>query len=116
MAERRSPSVEHEIEQLRRDYIRRLPEKLAILRDRADAARAGRERGQIDALHRLAHSLKGTTGSYRLDDIAREMCVAEEACERLLRERSDPRAWRELGDALTRAQALASDRSPPEGS
>ncbi len=116
MAERRSPSVEHEIEQLRRDYIRRLPEKLAILRDRADAARAGRERGQIDALHRLAHSLKGSSGSYRLDDIAREMCVAEEACERLLLEPSNAAAWRELSDALTRAQELTSDRSPRDAS
>ncbi len=106
MAER----VVRELERLRRDYVRRLPEKLAILRDQADAARAGRERGQIDTLHRLAHSLKGTTGSYRLDDIAREMCVAEEACERLLLEPSNAGAWRELSDALTRAQALASDR------
>jgi len=110
MGEHPARSVTAELARLREDYVRRLPARLTQLCEQADAALESLEREAIEAVREIAHRLKGSSGSHRLADISREMSVAEAACERLLRQPADPGVWRELSDALTRAQALACDR------
>ncbi len=87
--------------EIRTSYRRGLPAKL----DALDAAlRAARDGGSLEAARRLAHTLKGTSGSYgfaafstALEDIEERIGSEEGSAERV--------AWDEVEDALRRARA-----------
>lgn len=99
---------ERDFQRLREIYRRKLRGQLAtleaILREARDEAPA---RPKLDAARRLAHRLKGTSGSYRLET----SCAALEGIEQQLEQMQsgtapDPgAAWAAIEEALGRVRA-----------
>ena len=87
---------EIELERLREDYRRELPEKLAGLEAALREAFRTAGRGRLEAAHRAAHSLKGSSGSHGFDEACRALQEIEDA----------------LGDLLDRAPGDPIDRAP----
>ncbi len=98
---------ELELERLREDYRRELPVKLAGLEALLRAAFRSRDRESLDAAHREAHSLKGSSGSYGFDEACRELQGIEDSLAQLL-EPAPPElsgVWPALERALARTRA-----------
>lgn len=99
------PEWPEELRHARSRYRRRLPEQL----DRLEAAlRRARDRGaQLEAAWRLAHRIKGTSGSYGFDVVSGAVGRIEARLERLLDEpaaQADEAAWCEIEQALSAAR------------
>ncbi len=96
---------ELELERLREDYRHELPGKLAGLEALLREAWRSRTRESLDAAHREAHSLKGSSGCYGFDEACRELQGIEDTLAHLL-ERTPPElsgVWPALERALARA-------------
>ncbi len=84
-----APDREAAVAALRREFAAGLPDRLAILRDALATLARGDDAAARDALHRGAHSLKGTAAAYGAAAVA--------ACARTLEDRG--RRWNEAGGA-----------------
>ena len=73
-----------EVDRLREDYRRELPDKLARLESLLRVAFRSRDRDDLDVALRAAHSLKGSSGSYGFDAACRELQAIEDALGRPL--------------------------------
>ncbi len=96
-----------ELDSLRVSYAKRLPGRLAEL---AAALRAAKEAGASEAdarhAHQLAHTLKGTAGSYGFTEVGSELESIEATLFSMLE--GGPRGaseWAKLDRALSRARA-----------
>jgi two-component system cell cycle sensor histidine kinase/response regulator CckA len=66
-----APSVAQELTELRRQFIVRLPGQLDAIAQRFHALSNGRwEKSASETLHRMLHSLTGTSGTFRLHDLS----------------------------------------------
>jgi chemotaxis protein histidine kinase CheA len=101
--------VQREIQILRAAYCRKLPAELARLATLLVAAREAGDEQQLDAAHRLAHMLKGSSGSYGLADVSAELKRIEEHLDRALEGESPVTegVWDEIEDALRTARDWA---------
>jgi chemotaxis protein histidine kinase CheA len=101
----RSRDFEQALRRLRAEYRAELPARLEALE--AKLARA-RMDGTADALRdarRLAHTLKGTSGSYGLDGVSKALEAAEEALDELLSGAEDSaQTWGAVSAALEHAR------------
>jgi chemotaxis protein histidine kinase CheA len=99
---------EREFQRLRDGYRLKLKADLATLDAQLRAAReAGGARPRIEAARRLAHRLKGTAGTYRLDASCAALERIEELLGRLLEAAPPQRAsiWAAIGQSLEGARA-----------
>jgi chemotaxis protein histidine kinase CheA len=78
----RGSAFDEKLAALRDDYRRSLPEQLAAL---ATLLAAPASPETADAVWRLAHRLKGTSGSYGLNELATRLETIEESFERARR-------------------------------
>ena len=97
---------EFELDRLREDYGRELPEKLSGLGALLRAARQSRDPASLAAAHREAHSLKGSSGSYGFKAASRELQAIEDALASLQQSGTTGPAdlWPALEEALDRAR------------
>ena len=102
--------LERDLERLRRAYRGKLTGKLAQLDFLLGEARRLPEREEIEAARDLAHTLKGTSGSYGFDESSAEFKGIEERLDQLLEGASEgaAAAWMEIEQALTRARIACS--------
>jgi len=100
------PDIQREIQLLRVAYCRKLPGKLARLGTLLAEAREGHEEPQLDAARRLAHMLKGSSGSYGLAEVSAELRRIEEHLDRALEGESpvSEAVWSEIERALSTAR------------
>ncbi|MEO5377383.1 MAG: diguanylate cyclase [Magnetococcus sp. DMHC-6] len=74
----RSSTMQDRILQIRKQYLHQLPERLAALRQLYMELRVGAQnRAVLETLHRLLHSLKGTSGSFGLSALQSSAMTAE---------------------------------------
>jgi chemotaxis protein histidine kinase CheA len=103
-ARSRSASLDEKLAALRDSYRRSLPEQLAALATWLETPASSEA---TDAAWRLAHRLKGTSGSYGFSELATQLEAIEEILERAQRSRSpatdDERS--RAAAALARARA-----------
>ena len=100
--------LQRDLRALRDDYLHRLPARLAEIEALLHGAHTRDEREGLESACRLAHMLKGTSGSYGLDAISAELSRIEAQLDRQLRAVTpDLGASRE---ALERAMRLVRDR------
>ena len=99
--------LEAELAELRRRYARELPKKLDRLGELLSAARESGDRTGVDAARQLAHSLKGSSGSYGFDQTSLELRRIEECLASLLEKATlDVEAhWPVLASAFANARA-----------
>ena len=102
--------LERDLERLRRTYRGKLTGKLARLDFLLGEARRVTEREQLEAARELAHTLKGTSGSYGFDELSAEFKGIEERLDHLLEGVSagSAAAWKEIEQALKRARIACS--------
>ena len=98
---------ESELDRLRDDYGRSLPGKLASLETQLREAFRKGGRGDLEAVRREAHSLKGSSGSYGFDEASLELQRIEDALGGLLDRAQEPAADAELPGELSGALARA---------
>ena len=94
--------LHRDLQRVRQVYRRKLPGKL----DQLEALlREAREQRQFEAARRLAHMLKGTSGSYGLDEFSADLSQIEEGLDRLHEgtQRDASAIWQEIEHALARA-------------
>ncbi len=72
--------VDHELEELRREFLAEAEEKV---REMEGAVTGGRDSGSLERLAYLAHQLKGSGGSYGYQRISAESAEIERAAEQL---------------------------------
>ena len=98
--------LERDLELLRRAYRGKLGAKLARLASLLGESGRAPERDRLEAARDLAHMLKGTSGSYGLDELCAELQAIEERLDQLLDAGSEGAgaAWRETLQALERAR------------
>jgi hypothetical protein len=102
--------LEHELAPLRRSYRGKLPSKLDQLDALLGEARGSPQAESLRAALDLAHTLKGTSGSYGLDEFSAELQIVENCLDRL-REGADGAGdadWGEIDAALARARKACS--------
>ncbi len=108
-----APDVpDDEFADLREAFRRKLPARLAELDETLRVARREGGPEAVARAHRLAHTLKGTSGSYGLDAVCAEMERVEERLEDLAAtpDAGSARLWDEVEGAVLRAQRrLAED-------
>ena len=99
--------IQRELQLLREAYRRKLPGELARLGRLLIEAREAHEEKQLDAARRLAHMLKGSSGSYGLDEVSAELRRIEEHLDRVLEGESpvSEGVWSEIEHALSTARA-----------
>ena len=103
-ARRPAAAFEDKLAALRAAYRRALPEQLDALATLLEAAGAAMATGAVEDAWRLAHRLKGTSGSYGFSELA----------ARARDDRGDPRARAThalAGDEDERARAVARARA-----
>ena len=107
--------LERALEPLRAAYRRKLPGRLAQLGALLGRARDPHGTQQLEAARELAHTLKGTSGSYGLNDVSVELGRIEEHLVRLLE--GAPADSADLWEDIERALMRAGDRleSPRDG-
>jgi len=101
--------VDAELSALRRDYAARLPMMVRELAVAASACRAvPLDPAACDRAIGLAHTLRGTLGTYGFGEIGDAVARVEDALHRLLRSPAQPSEWgdieRWLDDARERAR------------
>jgi chemotaxis protein histidine kinase CheA len=98
--------VQREIQILRAAYCRKLPRELAHLGTLLAEARETHDEQQLDAARRLAHMLKGSSGSYGLAEVSAELRRIEESLDRALEDESpvSEGVWSEIEHALRAAR------------
>ncbi len=114
MAGPRTPhrDVAAEIRELLEPYRGRLAGELETLAALLHQAR--RDGGATRQAHDLAHRLKGTSGTYGLQECSRALARIESLLAELLERCADPAgAWDEIGRELARARAGLDDPAPP---
>jgi len=97
---------EHDLQRLRERYRRKLQPQLATLDELLQEARqeTSAERA-LRAAHQLAHRLKGTSGTYGLQESFAALEQIEEQLGLLLDAAPDPAAaWARIEKALERAR------------
>ena len=101
-------SLEDKVAALRVAYRRALPGQLDALASLLDACAATGAAGAPEEAWRLAHRLKGTSGSFGFALLAEELETIEEALERArrMRARATDEERARAGAALGRARAL----------
>ena len=106
-ARSRDTSLDEKLAALRASYRRSLPEQLAALATWLEAPASSET---ADAAWRLAHRLKGSSGSYGFSELAAQLETIEEILERARRSHSpatdDERS--RAAAALARARATLS--------
>jgi CheY-like chemotaxis protein len=86
-SERSRPIESHqrEFEELRRAYLRGLPEKIGAMRAAAAVlATEGWDRATVESLYHLAHRMAGSSGLYHLSALSRSAGALEGVVKRLL--------------------------------
>jgi two-component system OmpR family response regulator len=74
-----------EFDELRREYVRRLPGKLGSMREAAASLAAqGWQRPHLESLYHQVHRMAGTSGLYQLPALSRSACALEEILKRML--------------------------------
>ena len=98
--------LERDLERLRQAYRGKLGAKLARLASLLGGSDRVPEREQLEAARDLAHMLKGTSGSYGLDELCAELQAIEERLDHLLGAGSEGAGvtWKETLQALERAR------------
>ena len=101
------PDIQREIQLLRVAYCRKLPRELTRLGTLLAEARDTHEEQQLDAARRLAHMLRGSSGSYGFAEVSVELRRIEEHLDRVLEGESPVTegVWEEIEDALSAAGA-----------
>lgn len=91
-----------ELEALRTEYRSRLPDKVEELATAVQSALSTRNAEDTQRAQRLAHTLKGTAGSYGFDDLARRVERIDETLRQMLErdELEDEADWQNLEDAV----------------
>jgi HPt (histidine-containing phosphotransfer) domain-containing protein len=78
-------SHQREFEELRRAYLRELPEKIGAMRTAATVvATEGWDRATVESLYHLAHRMAGSSGLYHLSALSRSAGALEGVAKRLL--------------------------------
>ena len=96
-----------ELDALRESYAKRLPGRLVELDTALRTARAaGASEADARSAQRLAHTLKGTAGSYGFADVGAALETIEHALLKILEGGPrDASEWAKLDQALSRARA-----------
>jgi signal transduction histidine kinase/CheY-like chemotaxis protein len=97
---------EEELHALRAAYLQRLPARLEELKTALGAARAqGGAYAALQDVHRLAHTLQGTVGSYGFDEIAAALTCIETTLHQMLAGSTAGTAedWAKIEEALVQA-------------
>ena len=94
------------LESLRASYRERLPEKLRELETRLRDARGGGSPERREQARLLAHTLKGTAGSYGFVDVASELESIESVLDEIPADQAaDAASWSRIEEALSRARS-----------
>jgi PAS domain S-box-containing protein len=94
------------MESLRASYRQRLPDKLRELETRLRDARGGGSAERREQARLLAHTLKGTAGSYGFVDVASELEFIESVLDELPADQAaDAASWSRIEEALSRARS-----------
>jgi chemotaxis protein histidine kinase CheA len=96
--------LQRDLQELREAYRRKLPAKLARLEELLDAAREVCEREALEAARLLAHTLKGTSGSYGLEGVSADLARIEEQLDRRLGGELSDTDWSEIERILGRVR------------
>jgi chemotaxis protein histidine kinase CheA len=101
----RSDDFELALRRLRAEYRAELPARLDVLEHALERARAeGSAEVALEA-RRLAHTLKGSSGSYGLSAFSEAVEAVEQALDELLAGPGNAdRCWEEVASALERAR------------
>jgi HPt (histidine-containing phosphotransfer) domain-containing protein len=101
----RSEGFEQALRRLRAEYRAELPARLDVLEHALERARAGGSAEAALEARRLAHTLKGSSGSYGLSAVSEAVEAVEQALDELLAGPGDTdRSWEEIASALERAR------------
>jgi len=74
-----------EFDELRREYVRGLKQKLGSMRQTAASLAAqGWQRPHLESLYHQVHRMAGTSGLYRLPELSRSASALEEILKRML--------------------------------
>lgn len=97
---------EHDLQRLRERYRRKLQPQLAALGEVLQQARCDTSAEHaLEAAHELAHRLKGTSGTYGMQESFAALEQIEEQLGLLLDATPDPAAaWARIETALERAR------------
>lgn len=105
--------VDHELDELRREF---LAEAAAKVREIQASADDGRSPQSIERLTYLSHQLKGSGGSYGFERISSEAAEVEKAAERLLNGESIESLDRKLREHVGNLQTEIETRRKELGS
>ena len=98
-------ALDRDLDRLRAAYRGKLPSLLAELEALLPEPGGADERARWEQAHRLAHRVKGTSGTHRFRRLSGELQRIEDALEQLLRGAARPEALRaEIEGALEAAR------------
>ncbi len=101
-----------QLEAARREYEQSIPGNFQkIGQSLIDARHAGREWGELEQAHRIAHTLNGTAGSLGFSDVSAVAYAMENVLKEIVRMRrltSSPPAWPSVGSDGPELEALES--------
>jgi two-component system, cell cycle sensor histidine kinase and response regulator CckA len=106
----RNDGVLHELQALRRVYVQRLPDQLEAMATAFHALSVGPwDHNAATALHRMVHSLSGTSGTYGLRDVSQAARQLEIELDAALKAQQPPSTttWASLKAAMVQLDAVA---------
>ena len=111
------PDFERELRRLRENYRPQLRRDLVALDASLREARGSDDKQLLETARRLAHRVKGTSGSYGLTEVSAPLAAIEARLVDLLGSvvREPGGAWEEIQRGLEQARAAAeAGGRPPE--